>query len=154
MKYRSVGFDTVAPLMPFDKTASVVAGRGEHFEWAPPENSNHSADMIPFRGPNREELIKPGFFDLTGKRLGRLLVMGIAAAIPSNGNGQRWVVRCRCGAYETRKAKYIKACAAGDNPGQHEPMCDWCDNNRRLQRGYHNPKKAAAAAQAIQEAAR
>lgn len=52
-------------------------------------------------------------------------------------------------------AKAVEAsCVAGDNPGQHEPMCDWCSNNERLQRGLHNPKKAAAAAQAIQEAAR
>lgn len=93
MSYRQVDFDAVAPLLPFDKTASMVTGRGESFEWSPPDVSNYSANPIPNRRPMHEELIKPSFVDLTGKRIGRLRVMGIATSIPSNGNGQRWVVR-------------------------------------------------------------
>jgi hypothetical protein len=82
-------------------------------------------------------------------KIARLLVTGIAAEIVS-GNGTNWVVRCVCGSYETRKAKFIKACAAGNNPGEEEPMCDWCTKTQKLQRGIHSPKKAAAAAEAIQ----
>ncbi|CAD7023223.1 hypothetical protein REJC140_00134 [Pseudorhizobium endolithicum] len=149
MSYRQVDFDAVAPLMPFDKTASQVAGKGEHFHWEPPENSNYSADPIPFRRPSREELIKPSFVDLTGKKIGRFTVMGVASEIPSNGNGQRWVVRCQCSAYETRKAKVIKAHLDGTSRSEEPPMCCCCSYTRKLQLGYHNPKKAAAAAEAI-----
>jgi hypothetical protein len=78
--------------------------------------------------------------------------MGVAAEI--TGNGQKWVVRCVCGSYETRKARYIKACVAWNNPGSSDPMCDACGYTGRLQRGYHNPKKAAAAAEAIQNCIR
>ena len=150
MSFHQVDFDTVAPLMPFDKTAGRVVARGEHFEWKPPLSTKiHSADPIPTRRPTAAELTLPSFVNLAGIRFGRLSVLGIATEIPSKGNGQRWVVRCVCGAYETRRAKYIKACVAGQNPGEHEPMCDWCANTRRLQMGKCDRKKAAAAAEAI-----
>lgn len=152
--FARVDFDCVAPLMPGDKVAGRVAARGEHFEWQPESNRIHSADPIAHRLPNREERIMPQFVDLTGKRTGRLTVLGVAAEMPSNGNGQRWVVRCVCGAYETRKAKSIKKFIAGEWEADHEPMCGWCCNNRRLQRGFCDKKNAAAAAQAIQEMAR
>lgn len=152
--FARVDFDTVAPLMPFDKTAGQVAARGESFEWSPSPGNIHSTDPIAHRPPIREEQANPEFINLTGARTGRLTVLGVAAEIPSNGNGQRWVVRCVCGAYETRKAKSIKAALSGDWKADHEPMCGWCCNNRRLQRGGFDKRKAAAAAQAIQELAR
>lgn len=153
-KFARVDFDAVAPLMPFDTTAGRVAARGESFEWQPTNNHIHSADPIAHRQPIREELANPEFINLTGTRTGRLTVLGVAAEMPSNGNGQRWVVRCVCGAYETRKAKSIKKFLAGEWEADHEPMCGWCCNNRRLQRGGFDKRKAAAAAQAIQEMAR
>jgi hypothetical protein len=154
MSYSTVDFDTVAPLMPYDKTTSMVAGRGVSFEWKPPENASYSEDPIPSRRPSHDELVKPNFVDLTGRKMGRLSVLGVAKAIPSNGNGQRWVVRCLCGAFETRKAKVIKSFLDGTSACPDEPMCCWCSNNRRLQRGLHDKKKAAAAAKQIQEMAR
>ncbi|MGO7044368.1 hypothetical protein ACCT07_02855 [Rhizobium johnstonii] len=148
-----IDFDSVAPLYPSDKVAGRVASRGEHFEWTPNQATKiHSADPLAVRRPTENELSRPDYVDLTGSRLGRLMVMGVAAEI--TGNGQKWVVRCVCGSYETRKARYIKACVAGNNPGSSEPMCDACSYTRRLQRGYHNPKKAAAAAEAIQNCIR
>ncbi|TCV66298.1 hypothetical protein [Neorhizobium sp. S3-V5DH] len=150
MSYRRADFDTVAPLMPFDKTASMVTGKGEHFEWSPSNLQKvHSTDPIRTRAPNRDELQKPSFTDLTGKKIGRFTVLGIAADVVTT-NGQNWVVRCVCGAYETRKSRFIKKCVAGDNPGEQEPMCDACGYTRRLQMGRWHPKKAAAAAEAIQ----
>lgn len=148
-----VDMDAVAPLLPGDKVAGRVAARGEHFEWSSNQATKiHSADPLAVRRPTENELSRPDYVDLTGARLGRLMVMGVAAEI--TGNGQKWVVRCVCGSYETRKARYIKACVAGNNPGSSEPMCDACAYTGRLQRGYHNPKKAAAAAEAIQNCIR
>lgn len=94
----------------------------------------------------------PEFVDLTGIRSGRLTVLGIAVDVSANGT--RWVVRCVCGSYELRRTRYLKACAAGEKTGDDEPMCGSCSYTKKLRQGYHNPKKAAAAAQAIMEAAR
>lgn len=143
-------FDIIAPLSPFDKTASMVAGKGEHFHWEPfQEGKIHSADPLPVRPPTVQEAGQPCFVDLKGVKIGRFTVQGLSADIVSS-RGANWVVRCVCGAYETRKAKFIKACAAGDNPCDPPPMCDSCSYTRRLQKGMHHPKKAAAAAEAIQ----
>lgn len=45
--------------------------------------------------------------DLTGLVVGRLTVMGMSA-ISAHGKGAAWVVRCRCGWYETRKAAALR----------------------------------------------
>ncbi|MEQ1407755.1 hypothetical protein ABK249_22810 [Neorhizobium sp. Rsf11] len=148
-----VDFDAVAPLLPSDKVAGRVAARGEHFDWKPDlPTTVHSSVPLATRRPTAHELCQPHYTDLTGKRIGRLTVMGVAAEI--TGNGQKWVVRCVCGAYETRKARSIKSWLVGEWKGDHEPMCDCCGYTRRLQMGKFNKKKAAAAAEAIMEAAR
>lgn len=147
-----IDLDCVAPLYPSDKVAGRVASRGEHFEWSPPSTTVHSSDPIPHRAPTAAELIMPEFVDLTGLKSGRLTVLGIA--IDATANGTRWVVRCVCGSYELRRTKYLKACAAGEKVGDDEPLCGSCAYTKKLRKGFHNPKKAAAAAQAIMEAAR
>lgn len=148
-RFARVDMDAVAPLLPGDKVAGRVAARGEHFHWEPALGGKvHSGDPIAVRPPNKHELGQPSFVDLKGIKIGRLTVMGIAAEVIST-NGQNWVVRCVCGAYETRKAKFIKGTAAGDAQHDAEPMCDWCDKTRRLQMGRCDERKAAAAAQAI-----
>ncbi|QJS27452.1 hypothetical protein [Rhizobium ruizarguesonis] len=149
-----VDMDAVAPLYPSDKVAGRVAARGEHFEWEPARSGKVHSDLpLAHRAPTERELADPTYVDLSGATIGRLKVIGVAADVTSRGN-QNWVVRCVCGAYETRKGRYIKACAAGNNPGSSEPMCDACGYTRKLQLGYHNPKKAAAAAEAIQNCIR
>ncbi|OCJ05302.1 hypothetical protein A6U87_14965 [Rhizobium sp. AC44/96] len=143
----------VAPLLPGDKVAGRVAARGEHFEWSPPERQIHSSEPLALRAPSPAERSVFSFVDLTGIKAGRLTVLGIAADLYLS-SGQRWVVRCVCGAYEVRRAKYLKSCAAGEKTGDDEPMCSACSYTRKLQRGFHNPKKAAAAAQTIQNSIR
>jgi len=133
-RFAQVDMNAVAPLLPGDKVAGRVSARGEHFDWKPQPGKIHSSEPIPVRPPNEHERSLPFFRDLTGARIGRLLVQGIATNFTST-NGQNWAVRCVCGSYETRKAKYIKACLAGNNPGQEEPMCDWCAKTRKLQKG-------------------
>lgn len=148
--FARVDMDAVAPLHPSNKTAALVAGQGEHFEFTPSAPGKvHSELPLAVRGPSAAEKLLPTFVDLTGATIGRLKVTGIAAEITST-NGTCWVVRCVCGAYETRKAKFIKSCIGGNNPGDTEPMCDACGYTRKLQMGRFNAKKAAAAAEAIQ----
>ncbi|UHS60565.1 hypothetical protein HRR99_03030 [Agrobacterium vaccinii] len=128
-------FDTIAPLSPANKTAALVSGRGEHFEFGAKAHQVHSATPLPFREPSKHEYEQSQFVDLTGSKIGRLNVLGVAADIPTGGTGAKWVVRCVCGNYETRKSKFIKACLAGENPGNEEPMCAWCGKTRKLQLG-------------------
>lgn len=146
MKLRSVDFDTVAPLMPFDKTASQVAGKGEHFEYSPPQDVVRSETPIETRRATPREKLDPGYVDLTGVKVGRLSVIGIAAA--SSQEKRRWVVRCQCGDYEIRRSKVIRRWMEGENVGG--AMCHECGYTQKLLRGEHNEKKAAAAAEAIQ----
>lgn len=150
--YSRIDLDSVAPLMPADRVAGRVVSKGDHFEYTPPTHHLHQATPIKVRLPTICELMQPTFKDLKGTTIGRLTVMGIAV-VPGR-DGQNWSVRCVCGAFETRKAKYIKVCASGDNPGGQEPMCVACAYTRRLQRGRGSPKKSAAAAKVITDAAR
>jgi hypothetical protein len=133
-RFSQVDLDSVAPLHPSNKTAALVAGRGEHFEFEAKNGKIHSDIPLAWRAPSDRELADPTYRDLTGITVGRLKAIGVATEVTSRGN-QNWVVRCVCGSYETRKARYIKVCAAGNNPGEEEPMCDWCGKTRKLQRG-------------------
>ena len=58
------------------------------------------------RGPRATELRDPSFSDLTGLKTGRVVVVGILA--DNTARYQRWVVRCVCGHYETRRAKALR----------------------------------------------
>ena len=134
-RFSRIDMDAVAPLLPGDRVAARVSGRGEHFELnslAP--GKIHSAMPLATRAPTNVEKLLSNFVDLTGATIGRFKVLGIAVDITST-TGQCWVVRCVCGSYETRKAKYIKACVAGNNLGDTEPMCDWCNKTQKLRRG-------------------
>lgn len=134
-RFARVDLDAVAPLHPSNKTAAMVAGKGEHFAWKPPLSTKVHSDLpIPYRLPTADDLQMTKFVDLTGATVGRLRVMGMATEV--SGKGTRWVVRCRCGAYETRRTKYLKTCIAGANISEDEPMCDWCGKTRKLQMGF------------------
>lgn len=148
--YAKIDFDVIAPLMPFDKTASQVSARGESFEYTLPETVLHSETPIETRQATHREKYDPLFVDLTGVKGGRLTVIGIAAS--SMPDKRQWVVRCQCGDYEVRRAKIIKGWLTDDFNGH--AMCHECGYTQKLLRGQHNEKKAAAAAQAIQEMAR
>ncbi len=126
-------FDKVAPLSPANKTAALVTSKGETFEFTPLDTHVHSGNPLPLRAISAQERANPEFLDLTGKQIGRFTVQGVADIV--SGSKTNWSVRCRCGTYETRKAKFLKACLAGNNPGNEEPMCDWCGKTRKLQLG-------------------
>jgi hypothetical protein len=85
---------------------------------------------IPFRPPSREELSQPGFSDLTGCRIGRLIVLGLAVT-KSNTHGRPWVVRCDCGCYSTKKGKAI---VTESIEYLHVPMCGRCMDHVKLKK--------------------
>lgn len=62
----------------------------------------------------------------TGKRVGKLTVVGLAADTPDT----RWVVKCDCGAYEHRKSKVLKAAPNGDSAHQ----CGACAHAEKIKK--------------------
>jgi hypothetical protein len=148
--YSRVEFDAVAPLLPGDRVAGRVSGKGEHFEWVVDSHNVHSDMPIRLRQATPRERMSPTYIDLTGVVIGRLTVLGIAAASPQD--KKRWVVRCKCGGYEQRRSKFIKRCLSGSN--EHEPMCLWCGKTNQLRMGIHDQRKSEAAAETIIQAAK
>ena len=59
--------------------------------------------------------------DFRGKRVGRFTVVGLYAGAPG-----LWVVRCACGAYETRRAKSLH------NPLNIDDCCQLCRHVEHL----------------------
>jgi hypothetical protein len=72
--------------------------------------------------------------DLTDKKIGRFLVIGF---IGKRGNGNNknsrdgiWLVRCNCGAYETRRTSSLKRLSSVN-------MCRTCMELENLKRRYN-----------------
>lgn len=132
-RFSRVDMDAVAPLMPSDKTAAVVGGKGVHYEFSALPTRAHSATPLSTRAASAQERSNPSFSDLSGLQFGRMRVVGIAER--TTNDGMNWVVRCVCGNYETRKAKVIRKCIADNEPDDDRAICSWCLNTRKLQRG-------------------
>lgn len=64
--------------------------------------------------------------DLTGKRIGRLQVVGMSRDVR-----KRWVVRCDCGAFEMRSARSIR------NPENRGDRCIKCRAVAGFKRHHH-----------------
>lgn len=109
-------FDT--DIQPVDRIALRVVMPGIHYdipEGTIPDHHMHSSTPLPVRRIINQIKMSRGFCDLTGRRQGRLTVMGLS----SNVNG-KWVVRCQCGAYEVRSAKALM------NPKNDSDRCWVC----------------------------
>lgn len=126
-------FSIIAPLYPVDSTAARVTGRGEHWKSrkkaSPSEIRNENVlRTMPFPAGAKPE------HNITGLKVGRLTVLGLAVEQPRQGSstGASWVVRCACGAYEHRKAKALKSPAYA-----RRAMCSQCDNLEEIKAGRH-----------------
>lgn len=94
----------VAAGSPVDALARRVTGRGERFEPAVrilTADSDSPLPTMPFPGSGND--------DLTGRRFGRMRVVGYSAE-----KGGRWVVRCSCGVYTLRTARAVRNEANAD----------------------------------------
>ncbi len=140
-KLSSVSFDTIAPLNPFDKTASMISSKGEHFEVAVEGTRKHQDTPIPTTPITPDILKDPNFTDFRGCQFGRLKVVGKAkegrtkiADRINKGQQRGWVVRCVCGIYEIRKNKTLRKFQTGEN--LENAACKWCNKTKSLQNGY------------------
>ena len=91
---------------PIDAVAARVTSVGESFEYREMESSQDSEVPLPVVVPTRAQQMNPSFADMTGKRLGRMVVIGISADRKA-----RWVCKCVCGRYAPRTSAAITAAA-------------------------------------------
>lgn len=115
--------DDIYSRVPVDRVAVWVAGPGEHFNPTKRVQANDSEEPIATRPARISERNADGFLDLTGQRVGRFMVLGLARDF-----ARQWVVRCDCGRYSTRHAKAIK------NPANTQDRCEHCRHLAFLKR--------------------
>ncbi len=108
---------------PINKTAAIVTGAGEHYTPNKKIQTGDSDFPIKSRNPNSSEKASDNFTDLTGVKYGRFTVIGISAE-----HHGKWVVRCVCGVYTTRKTKAIK------NKNNNLDRCEACRHAMFLKR--------------------
>lgn len=87
--------------LPINATAARVISRGEHFEYRAMASEVCSALPLPMKDN------PPELEDFTGKKLGRLTVIG-----RFDGPKNRWVCRCSCGNFCIRLAKTLSKAPA------------------------------------------
>jgi hypothetical protein len=100
-----------------DKQTALAMGGGQAY--APPQASDQPTYYAP--PPLRTVPADPNLEDLTGRRFGRLLVLGLAA-IGFDGKKTRWACRCTCGKYSTHRGPALTA--------GHEERCHDCSIKR------------------------
>jgi hypothetical protein len=100
-----------------DKQTALAMKGGEVY--TPPQEAQQPTYYAP--PPLRPVPSDPNFQDLTGRRFGRLLVLGLAA-IGFDGKKTRWSCRCTCGKYSTHRGPALS--------GGHEDRCHDCDIKR------------------------
>lgn len=106
-----------------NKTAALVVGTGTHYVPNKKVLANDSDLPIATRLLTKAELRQSCFIDLAGARVGRFTVIGAARDFSG-----RWVVRCDCGTYSTRKTKAIK------NSKNIQDRCEHCRHLAFLKR--------------------
>lgn len=119
-----VAWDRVISSAPLNTDAAKARdGGGVH--WTP--EIKQSPGKVRSHAPLPMKTVPPGL-NLTGLKVGRLTVIGLAAKNTSG--GAAWVVRCVCGYYETRKARTLR------RPGYAaDAMCDECRYLHELRSG-------------------
>lgn len=114
-------FDSVLASVPGNKTAAVVTGKGYGYEPA------FKKARETWDAPLPVSRIESDYqnLDLRGVRYGRFLVLGLASGM-RDAMGAKWVVRCQCGKYETRRARAIR------NPKNCHDACAFCHHDQEL----------------------
>ena len=120
-------WDAILASTPLNETAGRAVAKGIHYEPEAGVVTEYSWDAPPPLKDIAKYLTQPDFTDLTGRHIGRLRVLGLAAEDPKEGSAM-WVCRCVCGRYIGRRTKGLKAAIRGE----HEAMCNVCDHTLHL----------------------
>lgn len=92
--------------------------------WKPGRQIVHEHD-VHSDCPPPMRAVPPNSPALVGMKVGKLTIVGLHAK--SGLNGGRWVVRCVCGQYETRRAKVLR-----DAVYASRACCKVCDYTREM----------------------
>lgn len=114
-KYIS-GMEDIGVRQPVNKLASIVTGKGVHFE----SNKKILTMESDFPFPVIQNLKGES---LIGIKRGRLIVIGLLDCknnISKNVNNQKWVTKCICGKYVIRRGKAIL------NKKNTQDRCEMC----------------------------
>jgi hypothetical protein len=111
-------WDAILASAPLNATAGKVTGKGEALKPATAFHETVWDAPPPMVRIGPAHFNNRSFADLTGLRVGRLLVIGVAA------EGNRWVCRCACGSYVGRRAGPLKTGKT--------TMCDACNYTEKL----------------------
>lgn len=115
---------------PIDSMAARVTGKGTpDIDYSATDSQYHSHAPLPLGKPDRSQ---PQFVDYTGRRRGRMRVIGYVRAGP-NDSGARWLVQCECSMYELRRSRALR------NANQ-DDMCRRCNAIRMGQKQAHFDK--------------
>lgn len=123
--------------IPVNKQTAIVVSpckkEGFIFKRVPCVSSMAPLPMRKFPGPSKD--------DLTGKTIGRLLVVGFSVLERKRKDcsSGRWVVRCLCGRYEIRTSKSIKG--LHKHPSKNY-CCHECDRTIETRKGKKTPNPA------------
>jgi hypothetical protein len=105
--------DLIITSTPVNKTAAlVVSGKAEH--WEP----KRKITQLHWDAPPKCEPLPKGVTDLSGFKIGRLVVARYFTS--HRKTGSIWLVRCACGAYETRRTNAL------ENPNNTDDCCNKC----------------------------
>lgn len=92
---------------PIDSTAARVTSKGTpDIDYSVVYGQYHSHAPLPLRKLNRSQ---PQFVDYTGRRRGRIVVIGyVGGKASGDSSGARWLVQCECSMYEVRRSKALR----------------------------------------------
>lgn len=134
---KTTEWDRVVSSAPQNAQAAVVRdGSGD--QWQADWRNVFAAPPSMRKPPN-----DPCFTDLTGRRFGRLTVVGLSARKASKDKGSRWVCRCVCANYGIFTIKALKRGKAF--------ACQACEYWEWLRDGRPNAKNPDATALEIIE---
>lgn len=127
-------FSRIIASKPVNATTAKVVSRG--IDWVPDKvkRAKQWQERTDAPLPTRE-FIGPQDQDITGKRYGRLTVVGNSAERSRNDRGAAWVVRCTCGYYEIRRTKTLN-----EQAGRSAQMCSHCDILEAIKNGEPQSK--------------
>ncbi len=119
--------------IPINSTAARVISKGIHYEPKIKDKKFNSENpLITVKKFNKSS----EFLNFTGFKHGKFTVMGLVDTKnlkKGKKSKAKWLVKCSCGAYETRTSSAIKN--HKNNPGKYEEdMCKFCIDLKNIKR--------------------
>lgn len=137
-----MAFDRILGARPVNKTAGMVMSKGTH--WEPdmkPIEGFRTFDAPPPCIPPEKYPKADSFVDMRGTEFGRFRVIGFMGKLgPKKSNKALWLVRCACGAFETRTKRAI------ENPDNAHDACRECLHLNKIKRRASLPTHQSAPA--------